>query len=331
MKNDLKHRNPNGSPGSQRERVGVMNSDFVGGASKNNHFGKQRPNESQDKGIEPAWVKQCSTLAPEWKEAIAKYAAIHLIRYGDVIQVGSGTTFNALMDKIIERQLNNKVALDLIILTSNLQVMSQGRGAQSRDQSIFGTMQIILTGGAFHMSLDSLTGEYAAKGVSTDLIFPRTTFFGASGMSFAEGLAIRYQFEEEISTQVAYATRPTGRRVLLCDHTKLGKKAGWKAGLTVESLLSNTDECLVISTLPDDDCEENSLAIRRIQQEGEELKTLLRQLLYENDDRYSEKEFALRLIGPDAEVREEISLSNLREEMKSSIPVNRSEDGAVSD
>jgi DeoR/GlpR family transcriptional regulator of sugar metabolism len=274
--------------------------------------------QSQDRkhvSVEPAWVKQCSTFAPEWKRAIAEYSAIHLIDYGDVIQLGSGTTFNAVMDRIIERQLDTKIALDLIILTSNLQVMAKGRDAQSKYQGIFGTMQIILTGGALQMSLDSLTGEYAAKGVSSESIYPKTTFFGARGLSFRGELTIRYQFEEEISTQVAYATRPTERRVLLCDHTKLGTKGGWKAGLTIESLLSTTDKCFVISTLPDDNSEDSAQAIKTIEEEEQELRSLLSRLLAaDSAGKYAKKEFALRLLDIDGNVKRETSLSMLRDE-----------------
>lgn len=262
-----------------------------------------------------AWVKQSSRREPDSKRAIAHYAATHLIEYGDVIQVGSGTTFNALMDKIIEGQLDKQNGLDLIILTSNLQVLSRASDAQSRDQSIFGTMQIILTGGALQMSLDSLIGEFAAEGVKTELIHPRTTFFGASGLSFRDGLTVRYQFEEEISTQVAYATRPTSRRVLLCDHTKFGRKTGWKAGLTLESLLLNTDTCLIISTLPEGNSKESVQWRKVIEQEEDELRVLLRSLLSgPAADTYADKEFALRLVDRRGKVIRQVALSELRNE-----------------
>lgn len=315
IKAELRRTKGNGDFDQLSHRAGLSILESAKRNQRNGNSGGRNTTVSYDKNIEPAWVKKCSRRAPDWKRAIANYAAIHLIGYGDVIQVGSGTTFNALMDKIIERQLDTQDAFDLIVLTSNLQVLAKGRDAQSRDQSLFGTMQIILTGGSLNMSLDSLTGEYAAKGVYSDFIFPTTTFFGASGLSFCDGLTIRYQFEEEISTQVAYAKRPTDQRVLLCDHTKLGKKVGLNAGLSIEDLLLDTDKCFVISTLPDNKSEESSQEIKVIEQEEKALNDLLTRLLDEDTGgRYSEKEFALRLVGLEGEVKREISLSKLRNE-----------------
>jgi DeoR/GlpR family transcriptional regulator of sugar metabolism len=279
----------------------------------------------------PAWVTQCSQLAPKWKQALSHHAATHLIGYGDVIQLGSGTTFNSLMDKIIELQSKNKKAMDLIILTSNLQILAKGRDAQVSDPSIFGTMQIVLTGGALQVSLDSLTGEYAAKGVRYDFINPRTVFLGAAGLSFKDGLTITYQFQDEISIQVAYATRPTAHRVILCDHTKLGKKAAWNAELTAEilprrlrspdahytkSLLTHTDSCTIISTLPDDNDPEGALYIKTIKEEENAFLALIEPLAFNKD--YAEKDFAFRLIGSTGEVKREHSLSGLREQRRKS-------------
>jgi DeoR/GlpR family transcriptional regulator of sugar metabolism len=270
-----------------------------------------------DMNVSAAWVTTSSGRQPKSKLAIAQYAAGHLIEYGDVIQLGSGTTLNALMDKIIERQLEQKKALDLIILTSNLQVLSRASEAQSKEQSLLGTMQIILTGGALQPSLDSLIGEFAAAGVKTELIQPTTTFFGASGLSFRDGLTIRYQFEEEISTQVAYAIRPTSRRVLLVDHTKFGSKTGWKAGLTLESLLSNTETCYVITTLPEGDSGEDVRWRRVIEQEEEGLRKLLQNLL-EADAKgdYADKEFALLLVDGGAKIIRQVALSEIRDELR---------------
>ena len=259
-----------------------------------------------------AWVMESSRLAPEWKHALAHHAATHLIQYGDVIQLGSGTTFNCLMDKIIERQVRSKKAFDLIILTTNLQVLAKGRDAQTMDPSIFGTMQIVLTGGALQTSLDSLTGEYAAKGVSYNFIYPRTVFLGAAGLSFKENqLTIMYQFQDELSTQVAYATRPTSHRVILCDHKKLGKKAGWNAELSIGKLLRNTDECTFISTLPARDHPEDGIYIKTILEEEDAFLALLEPLV--SNEEYSDKNVAFRLIDKDGAVKREHSLSALRE------------------
>jgi DeoR/GlpR family transcriptional regulator of sugar metabolism len=257
-------------------------------------------------GGPPAWVTRCSTFAPEWKRIIAGYAATHLMKYGDVAQMGSGTSFNSLMDKIIERACETGEVLDLIILTSNLQVLAKGREAQLKYPHLFSTMQIILTGGAFQTSLDSLTGEFAAKGVGSDFIHPDTVFFGAAGLSFVGELRISYHFQEELSTQMAYATRPTGHRVLLCDHTKLGKTSGYKAELSIEALISSTRQCTIISSYADNDPVEE----RRREQEIDGFQALIRPLL--RNKACDDAELALRFIDSTGAVRRELSLSELR-------------------
>jgi len=51
--------------------------------------------------------------------------------------------------------------------------------------------------GALQVSLESLTGEYAAKGVRYAFINPRTVFLGAAGLTFREKFSITYQFQDE--------------------------------------------------------------------------------------------------------------------------------------
>ena len=117
----------------------------------------ERPHGSTEDS-RPSWVQHCEKENVDWKHALGHFAATHLMKYGTVAQIGSGTTFTVLMDHIIERQTEQKDPLDLIILTTNLQVMEKGRDAQKEHPELFNTMQIILTGGAFQLSLHSLVG-----------------------------------------------------------------------------------------------------------------------------------------------------------------------------
>jgi DeoR/GlpR family transcriptional regulator of sugar metabolism/ribosome-binding protein aMBF1 (putative translation factor) len=255
----------------------------------------------------PTWVAQSTAMELEWKRAIARYAASHLIRYGDALQLGPGTTLNCLMDAIIDRQESQNSALDLIILTSNLQILAKGRNAHYKNSSIFETMQIILTGGALQTSLDSLVGDFAAAGVINENMHPRVVFFGVAGLSFRnKQLTVTYHFPDEISTQVAYATRSTEHRVILCNHTRLGERAAIAAGLTIQSLLANTNQCTVITTFPEDDAE----ALRKVEQEEQAFIELLRGIV--GDGRYADKDLALLLIARDGKVKREHSLKAMR-------------------
>ena len=272
----------------------------------------------QHREILPAWVQRCSELAFEWKQALAQHVATHLLGYGMAIQVGSGTTFNYLMDEIIAIQRHKREPLDLIILTTNLQVMEKGRDARHADPDIFHDSQIILTGGSLQLSLHSLAGQYAAEGVRTKIIFPRIVFLGAAGLAFDDSeITLTYQFQDELSTQVSYATRPAVQRVILCDHTKVGTRAAWKAEISAEAMLSDAEECLIISTWPDDD----EPGRRRIKEQARRFDEVLDKLV--KVEGLENKEFALRLVNRKGEVQEELSLSRKRAEQKKPSPLGK--------
>jgi len=250
-----------------------------------------------------------SEVAVGWKRAIARHASTHLIEYGSAVQMGAGTTFSMLMDEIVAQQVQTKKSLDLIVMTTNLEVMAKGRDARMVHADLLQSMQIILTGGSLQSSLGALVGPYAVEGIRAEKIRPNVVFFGAAGVSFANGLSIRYQFADELATQEAYATRPTDARVLLCDHTKLGRQCGWQAEITVDAALAHTDKFLIITTYPAENQEECIRLGEQIQAFDKMLDGLA------TDDRLDPKDFALRLINLDGEVVKELSLVERRREM----------------
>ena len=56
----------------------------------------------------PTWVTYSSEVHPDLKRALTHYAAFHLIEYGNMLLIGSGTTLNCLMDEIIGRRSGKK-------------------------------------------------------------------------------------------------------------------------------------------------------------------------------------------------------------------------------
>jgi DeoR/GlpR family transcriptional regulator of sugar metabolism len=253
-----------------------------------------------------SWVQYWSEKQIELKQILSHFAATHFIKYGTVVQIGSGTTFNFLMKEIVQMQTDKKEPLDLMILTTNLEVMEEGRNAGKKleQADLFKDMQVVLTGGKLQTSLRSLVGKYAAEGVRTEVIYPQVVFFGAVGLSFDGGrVTIRYQFEEELSTQVGYATRPTDHRILLCDHTKLGRKGGWKADITAESMLEDTDRCSIITTIPDEGDSNFSVFEEEVRGFAELLDSLAKNEMFEN------KDFTWLMIRTPYEPNSEVALS----------------------
>ncbi|HMJ86229.1 MAG TPA: hypothetical protein VK504_23790, partial [Vicinamibacterales bacterium] len=172
-------------------------------------------------------------------------------------------------------------------------------------QAFKGT-QIVLTGGEVNSSLDSLTGDHAALGIKDPLFHPTTVFFGARGLSFRGGLVITYQFLDELSAQVAYATRPTKRRVILCDHTKLGITEGRQAPIEIGSLLEHSTECIVLSTEP-----ESAKERQVVKEEVDAFNNLCRDLTL--NDAYRDKELALWMVTRAGERRILGSMATLRQ------------------
>jgi DeoR/GlpR family transcriptional regulator of sugar metabolism len=265
-------------------------------------------NDEREESRRATWNLTRSQFAIDWKRALGIHTATHFIKHGDVVQGGPGTTNVALMDAIVERQVTMKRGLDLIFMTTSLPVMAKGRDAKEKHVEILQGMQLILTGGAFQGPIDSLVGPYAVQGIRSEMLRPNWVFFGAAGLSFVPSVSIRYQFDDELATQEAYATRPTDHRVLLCDHTKLGRDVGWKANLTVESILEHATTFRIVTTYPDESDPDRAI----LDQEVEAFRKLLRNLAAEinkdEDHRLRGKEFALRLVSKDGEVANEISL-----------------------
>lgn len=265
--------------------------------------------ETQGEGSRRAtWVQTRGEVAIGWKRALGDHAATHLIRYGDVVQAAPGTTNVEFMSSIVDRQVATKRGLDLIFMTTSLPVMAKGRDAKEKHADILQGMQLILTGGAFQGPIDSLVGPYAVQGIRSEMLRPNWVFFGSAGLSLGPTFTIRYQFDDELAAQEAYATRPTDNRVLLCDHTKLGRNVGWHANLTVASILENANSFYIITTYPDKPDPARSVVEEQIDGFHKLLKSLADEIKDDASHKLRGKEFALRLINSKAEVVQEISL-----------------------
>jgi len=260
-----------------------------------------------------SWVSHHKRQQVNYKRGISCYAVSHFLEFGQVVQMGSGTTLNALMAEIIDYQKSQKMPLDLTILTTNLAIAQMGRQEASDDPKIFGSTQVIITGGSLLSPLNSLVGPYAAENVRSSQIKPSVVFFGVAGIGFAppNGI-ITYHFELELATQESYATRPTCHRVVLCDHTKLGKTTNWCARTSVRSLLDDADECTILSSYPSEEDGGFEKDVRNVEQQV----ALFEQLMQSWRDGGAEKpdtpqdktQLKLLLVNTKGEVVKEVRL-----------------------
>lgn len=264
-----------------------------------------------------SWIRKRLTLSSSEKRALAAYAAGHLVLHGDVLYLGTGTTLTELMTQLILRQAREQSLLDLLIVTNSMQVVAvsrpdedpprEGAGSNVDDArlTICRETQLILLGGKMNASLDSLNGPLAVRGINDKSYSPSTVFFGCRGLNCAEDLLVYYQFEEELSVQEAYASRPTTRRVLMCDHTKFGTTVGCKANITAKSLLRDAAECIILTTQPSDTPMRKALDAQIAS-----LRHLCEGLA--DDESLNGKELALWLIDKEGNRHVAVSLAEIR-------------------
>lgn len=153
-----------------------------------------------------------------------------------------------------------------------------------------------------------MIGDHAALSIRSDLFNPRLVFVGAAGLSFRNGLNISFQFEEEISTQKAFATRSTTDRVLLCDHSKVGRPSFYNLKLSIEELMKDAQNCYVITTY--DPASHDVVAV--LEQEEKALKDLLQPLADKAE--FEGKDFVFRMVRADGSVERELRLNDLRKD-----------------
>jgi DeoR/GlpR family transcriptional regulator of sugar metabolism len=262
---------------------------------------------TENRGNLRTWVVRAGDKAKTWKNGLVAHVVTHdFIHYGDSLLLGSGTTPIYLMKALVDAQIAKREALDLAIVTSNLQVLYAVRDAQRENADVLGNTQVIVTGGRLNNSLDSMIGDHAALSIRSDLFNPRLIFVGAAGLSFRNGLNISFQFEEEISTQNAFATRSTTDRVLLCDHSKVGRPSFYNLKLSIEELMKHAQNCYVITTY--DPASPEVTAV--LEQEEKSLREQLEPLV--DKPELEGKDFVFRMVRADGAVERELRLNDLR-------------------
>jgi DeoR/GlpR family transcriptional regulator of sugar metabolism len=272
---------------------------------------KQVTQQQSDQGASPhlrTWVKENMQVNEPLKTALARHIVTHHPpKLGTGLLMGSGTGNIILMSETIEDQLKAQASLDLAIVTNNMQVFYLMRDARQKFGAIFGDTQLSLTAGTLRPSLDSLVGRAAEEAMKNPQFFPDRVIFGAKNITFQGGLKLSYQFEDELGVQEALASRPTTMRILIADHTKFGARSTYQAKTQIEDLVREAHTCLVLTTV--DKSAEAVLA-----GEEEALRRLLEKLAA--DEKFESKEFIFRVILEDGRVFHELTLSEVRADVR---------------
>ncbi len=204
--------------------------------------------------FDASWLEHCAGEYPDEKRVLGEYIATHqYFKYGDHAIIGSGTTLNTLVDCLFDHQITQDDSLDLNLLSVSMHVLERGAEVRRTHTNLFLNTQISLTGGQILPGLHSLIGSAAIASITSPLFNPSQVYFGAIGVCFGcEELALYYEFDGELSTQVAIANRvDVDHKCLLFAPHKLGRKRGWRADVTLDSLMRRTRMCTFVSILPE--------------------------------------------------------------------------------
>lgn len=163
---------------------------------------------AESKGFEPflhdpGFREELHRMSPE-KRRIAEAAAA-MVEPGDMVALAAGTTVAQMTSRLRSRR-------DLTIVTNAMNV--------AMDLSRQKHLTVHLTGGYLSGDWFAMVGPRALEFIRT--AFPDKFFFGANGFHPDHGVTDRHP--EEAAANQAFA-RQARKRILLVDHTKLGRTA----------------------------------------------------------------------------------------------------------
>jgi len=186
----------------------------------------------------------------EQKEGIAKYVVDNLIESGTALFLDAGSTVQYIARRIFSPSTEITQKRSLTILTNNMAIFNDLNPPKEHDGGIVPllTHSLILTGGLYDRDHEALFGSQAKSGLET--FYPHAVIIGTSGFTFQDGVFYHGHTPEEV-IKTAIIKKPTVRRIIVCDYTKIGK---WDSFLCahIKDLTENVDECWVVtSTIPE--------------------------------------------------------------------------------
>jgi DeoR/GlpR family transcriptional regulator of sugar metabolism len=217
-----------------------------------------------------------NTLA---KGAIGRYVASELIGQGRAVLLDAGSTVEAVAQSIFERERRDG-CLNLTIMTNNMGIWRHfnvdGHASPSgtdREREVLPSahsLDLLLTGGKYDRQHDALFGSLACRGI--EAFNPHVVVIGTSGFTFDDkgGLYYHGHTEEEV-VKAAMWKKGTEHRIIVCDHTKMGRKDSFLGG-KIEDLVAGAKRCTIVTTSPELEPrsgEPDDRAFKRVKAEGE--------------------------------------------------------------
>lgn len=140
------------------------------------------------------------------KRRIAR-AAAQLVQRGDTIALSGGTTTTELVRHL-------KLISGITVITNTVNV--------AMELSSHKDIEVVVTGGHLRGNWFTLVGPIATQ--AAQMLFADTMFIGVDGISAEQGLTCEHAQEAEFLRILA---RHSKRRIVVTDHSKLGKVSQW--------------------------------------------------------------------------------------------------------
>jgi len=205
------------------------------------------------------------------KAAIAYYIVDQLIHDAGNIFFDAGSTLTLVARAAFIRA--NEKGHSLVVTTNNMDIsedfLSKKKNYSPDPNKCDISLQ--LTGGKHDRQHHALFGLLAAS--TLEIVYPEAIFVGVTGFRFEEGLFYHGATEEQ-SIKTALYSKEVCRRILVFDHSKMGKRdvflcKNWE-GEAIEGLCRNISEkTIIVTSRPEGDS-----ASLEVQQFEKSLKVL---------------------------------------------------------
>jgi DeoR/GlpR family transcriptional regulator of sugar metabolism len=219
------------------------------------------------------------------KAAIAYYVANELIKDTGNVFFDAGSTLKMIARATFIRA--NRENLNLVVTTNNMDIFEDflSSGCKySLDQNKC-DVSLQLTGGKYDRQHHALFGLLAAETLNE--VYPEAIIMGVTGFRFEDGL-FYHGATEESSIKTALYTKGVCRRILVCDHSKMGGRDVFlcrnDSKHAIEGLCSNvTEKTIIVTSKPDGDepwAEDRRSQVSRILSDGiesERVRAFVRQ------------------------------------------------------
>ncbi|MBM3242301.1 hypothetical protein FJZ31_39035 [Candidatus Poribacteria bacterium] len=181
------------------------------------------------------------------KKMLAEYVAKDLIKPETTVFLDAGSTIQCVGQAIFEREYREK--MKLCIMTNNMMIFQNfNKCLQDGRLPANHSLSLVLTGGEYDMQHDALFGCIAVA--SLEAIKCHTSIIGTSGITLEKGGGPHsHALTAEKVIKEAIFKKKVEHRIIVCDHTKLGREDSLLCG-KIEDIVKDADKCTIVIGCP---------------------------------------------------------------------------------